>query len=146
MYSYTKNVRIRSINYVVSLPVSDQILSAGDSGKIFLLPDIPGAGGVDRTITLPALAPGLHYIFLNSGLAAVHDWIITGGAGILASTTVRAGVAVLSAGSGTATSIRVVGGTSVIGDCVELYSVGTRWSVRASSGAGAGITIVSICV
>lgn len=126
-------------NYVVSMPVQDQTLSAGDSGKIFLLPDL-GVLGPAHTLTLPALSPGLHYIFLNASMVSAFNWVITSGGNNNTGTLVRVGVAVASAAAAGG-NINIIGGTSVIGDCVEVFSAGTKWCVRATSGAGAGITV-----
>jgi len=123
-------------NYVVSLPPINQTLSAADSGKIFLLPDL----GAAKTITLPALSPGLHYTFLNAALAAAFNWTITSGGNNNTGVLVRVGVVAATAASANG-NINFIGGTSVIGDCVEIFSCGTKWSVRATSGAAAGITV-----
>lgn len=118
-------------NQTVLLPAANVTLSAADSGKIFLLPNLTA----NQTITLPALSPGLHYVFINSALAA-NNWIITSTTAITAGTLIAPGGNPASAAG---TTISFVGGTSLVGDRVEYYSAGTRWSVIASTGVAAGI-------
>jgi len=45
--------------------INDNILTS-ENGRIFLIPVLTG----NRTYTLPAIQPGLHYVFINRALAA----------------------------------------------------------------------------
>ena len=92
----------------------------------------------DRAITLPALAAGLHFVFIN--LALAHNWTVECGGGTINGTLVRVGAAVATAVAAGG-HLNFIGGTSIVGDCVELYCNGLTWSVKANSGAGAGITV-----
>ena len=114
-------------NQPITLTNANYVVSVVDTGKIFLLIDITG----DRTITLPAPVAGLHYIFINLALAAVHNWTVECGAGTVNGVLVRVGVAVATAVAAGG-HINFIGGTSIVGDCVEVYCNGLTWSVGLS--------------
>jgi hypothetical protein len=57
----TTNITNYAVKTVVETVTADKILTAADSGKVFLI----GTDGL--TITLPATALGLKYTFINSG-------------------------------------------------------------------------------
>ena len=119
-------------NYTITLQPTNYTLSAGDSGKIFLLPDL----GADQTITLPAPGAGLHFVFINLSLAAVHNWILTCGtqAQTLGLLIRLAAAPLVATASGATGHINFIG-TSIAGDCT-----GTAWSIRATRSAAGGIT------
>lgn len=121
-------------NQTITLPDTSIPLSASDTGKVFLIPALTA----NRTYTLPPVAPGLHFVFINTALAA-NNAIIQGPNNLLQGVLIRTGVAVATA-VGANEQINFVGGTSVVGDRAEYYCDGVRWSVTAYSNAGAGIT------
>lgn len=121
-------------NEVLELPDNNYQILEKDNGKVFCIMDLTGA----VEYTLPAIQPGLHYVFINRALAA-NNAIIEGGAGNVKGVLIRAGVATATA-AGANGRINFIGGTSVVGDRAEFYCDGVQWSVTAFSAAGAGIT------
>src|SRR5690348_12626910 len=108
------SVRVQT-NQALILPDADYNVTEADTGKIFLIPNITGT----RTLNLPALYPGLHYIFINRNLVA-NDLRITGGAASMTGVLINEGDNPTSAAGSRVNFI----GTSLPGDCVELYCTG----------------------
>ena len=50
-------------NQIVKLPYANTAINIADSGKIFITPQTVGAAAV--IYTLPTVAEGLHYRFIN---------------------------------------------------------------------------------
>ena len=114
-------------NQTVQLTDASTTINEADTGKIFLIPTLT----VARTYTLPAVAPGLHYKFINNTAAG-----ILGAAGIIAGTVVYGALLNVTpavvAKTGQA-SCRFLT-ASVKGDYIDCICDGTRWSVSGMSG------------
>ena len=117
-------------NQTIQLPDAAYTVNAADTGKIFLVPTLTAAG---RTFTLPAVAAGLRYRFINNPAAAtlVGPGIISGGG-----TTVHGALLnvtpVVVAKTGQA-SCRFLA-ASVKGDYIDVMCDGTNWNVSGMSG------------
>lgn len=117
--------------------ITTRVLTAVDSGKTF---GLALAGGF--TVTLPALAAGLFFRFIVE--------ISPTTAYIIASTELDNLVGVGAAADGLAVTVQAgfvadqvnfVANTAIIGDAVEICSVGTAgWSARALVAVGGGVT------
>jgi len=112
-------------------------LTPQDTGKIILLNAAVGQG---VTVTLPALAAGLHYRFQSmvAGATLAHDVAIRGVAannisGIL---TIVGADPVAKTG---ATSVTFTTAACAIGDAVELYCDGVQWSCLGYSSVAGGL-------
>jgi len=128
-------------NQTVLLPDSAYTVSAADTGKIMLVSTVTG----DRTITLPAAAPGLHYRFINKAPGALGGNVIVQGAaaGLLNGLIIQLGAAVAATRSLAVTaalSMTFVTAVSVKGDHMDFYCDGTNWSVSAMTSVLGGIT------
>ncbi len=136
-------------NQVVSIPsVAAYAVSISDTGKIMMLPQT--VAGVAIAITLPAVAPGLHYRFINGSPliaaaaitiaaagAIIHGQIIQGPTNGV-SYTPAAGLTTLSL------AIGVVGPPatgSIKGDYADFYSDGVLWYLQAASSRILSMTI-----
>ena len=110
-------------------------LTEGDSGKVFTI----DADGSAFDITLPANATvGWHATFLMADVHGSQDVsIVAATSDTIEGVLVDASPTNMSA----ADKITFVGGTSVLGDQVEIVSTdGTTWFARSFSGANGGIT------
>ena len=119
--------------------ITTRVLTAADSGKIF---GLALAGGF--TVTLPALAAGLRYTFIVE-VSPTTAYIIASAEGdnisLNGGASDGAAVVIDSAGF-TADQVNLVANLSIIGDRVEVASVGTAgWAASAIVRAGAGVTI-----
>lgn len=116
------------------------VITAAESGKVFFL-----SHATEFASTLPAPAAGLNYKFFVADAPESADYtIVTAGAPdqILAGQVFcNAGTDEDSEAAATATTITFVGGTSVIGDSVDVWSDGTSWFARGFCNATGGITI-----
>ena len=124
-------------NQIVRLPYINSNIGVADTGKVMLTPQT--AGAVDVIYTLPTLAPGLHYRFINSAPAAldgtvrinatsIHGNIINGPVG---------GVELKEISGDT--QMVFVTGTSVLGDFLDFICDGTNWYVEGRSSVSGGI-------
>ncbi len=109
-------------------------VSAADTGKLFLL----GVQGQALTITLPALASGLHYRFQVLAPVLGFNIIITSVAAIMNGLLCIA--AANPAAVTASVSLTVTTAASLVGDFVDCYCDGVQWSLIAGSGAVGGIT------
>ena len=115
-------------------------VSAADTGKIFLV----GVQGQALTITLTALAAGLHYRFQTTvggaALAALVRIRGVGGANIYGTLAIVGATPVYIKAQ---THVQFVSAATpcAIGDFVELYCDGVQWSAFGSSGLAGGMSI-----
>lgn len=117
-------------------------VSASDTGKIFILPQTTvGVGAV--TLTLPALASGLHYRFIN-GSAAVSAATVS----ITATAAVLFGQAVMGPVGGVAllpisanTTLNFVTAVTLKGDYADYYCDGTNWYITANARTAGSFTV-----
>ena len=125
-------------NQAITLPnQAAYAVSETDTGKMFLI-SIQGAA---QTITLPALAAGLHYRFqtpiagapitANVGIRAVAANNVSGVLSIVGATP----VAITGQ-----TTITFTTANCAIGDFLECYCDGTQWSVFGMSSVAGGLT------
>jgi hypothetical protein len=137
VYTWMQAVNGPSSAPVVVTDAATYTVSASDSGKLHVVPDLTA----DITIKLPAEAAGLHYKFIYGGAAAdAQDWLITSesdtnyfvGGGLHVDSDAGAGadecVPVFSDGNSNSklTVLTPQGGTFV-----ELWCDGTKWYVNA---------------
>ncbi len=128
-------------NQVILLPYINTTISTVDSGKFLITPQTTGAAAV---YTLPAVAMGLHYRFINGAPAALNGSVqinTPAAATILNGSVVggpTGGVALLAVVDGT--QIRFLTAVSELGDFIDLTCDGTYWYVDARTQAGGGIT------
>ena len=116
--------------------ITTKVLTAADSGKSFFL---TLAGGF--TVTLPAPALGLNYLFIVA-VAPTTSYIITtnGSANILfGMTEERAGTAGVAGAS--KNTFNFVANQSIIADWVEFRSDGTNWYYHGMTNIAAGNTV-----
>lgn len=125
---------------------------AYENGKTFTLPANNSGGHLDITLPSPATV-GLKFRFVMIANNAGHNWIITStGANMILKLTELAtitsdagGVLTVSttfarnAGNTYTTATLTTG--SLIGDCVEIVSDGSRWVGTGLTGAVGGITV-----
>ncbi len=108
-----------------SLKADDYIVTAAESGTVF------GMATDAKEFTLPAVAAGLTYTFVNTGAADNNLVDISIADGVISGTfTLAASVVEVSV----ATTIRNTKTGSVKGDSVTLTSDGTGWFITASTG------------
>ncbi len=112
--------------------------SSVDTGKLFLI----GIQGQALTITLPALAAGLHYRFQTAvgGVAMAFDVIVRAVAA-----TNLSGLLCIAANNPAAITAQtsctfVAAAPCAVGDFVDCYCDGVQWSVIACSSLAGGIT------
>jgi hypothetical protein len=116
------------------------VIAASESGTVFFLND-----ATEFASTLPAPAAGLHFTFIVTGAPAGADYTITTNAGA----NIILGMVVASTGgdedsetSGCDT-ISFVGGTSTVGDKVDVYCDGTNWFAYGICDAAGAITLTT---
>ncbi len=119
--------------------ITTRVLTAADSGKIF---GLALAGGF--TVTLPALAGGLHFKFIIE-VSPTTAYIIASAEGdnlSIVGAAADGNAIVVNSASFNADQINLVANTAIIGDTVEVTSVGTvGWSATALVAVGGGVTI-----
>jgi len=116
------------------------VIASNESGTVYFLND-----ATEFASTLPAVAAGLHYTFIVTGAPSGADYTITTDSSanvILGQVYCNAGTDEDSETSGCDT-ISFVGGTSVVGDRVELYCNGTNWFAYGFCNATGGITLTT---
>jgi len=128
-------------NQIVLLPLVSITINASDSGKILMTPQT--AGAVTFVYTLPTLAPGLHYRFINSAPLALNGSVqINAQAGTLYGQVITGptnGVGFLAVTG--STQIRFLTAKSILGDFINLTCDGTNWYVEAISSVAGAITV-----
>ena len=125
-------------NQVVNIPNQPAYnVLESDTGKIHSCPQTTLVVG-DITITLPPVAPGLYYRFINSSpAAAVANVIIKGNvAGLINGLAIDFTNGIIMANS---TNIKFVSAKSVKGDYIELICDGVIWSCFGRSSVLDGI-------
>ena len=123
--------RARRVTQALS---ADTTLTAGDSGKTFLL-DSPG-----EVITLPAVSDGVNYRFVCDTAVITTDWTIINGADVMYGSAEVAGAIVACAAKDV---ITLVATKFLPGDWVALESDGTNWYVSGSTVTTAGCTFTT---
>jgi hypothetical protein len=118
--------------------ITTRLLTAADSGKIF---GLALAGGF--TVTLPALAAGLRFKFIIE-ISPTTAYIITSAEGtnisLVGAATDGAAITIADAGFA-ATHVNLVANAAIIGDMVDVVSVGTAgWAANATVGVHTGVT------
>lgn len=121
--------------------ITTRVLTAADSGKVF---GLALAGGF--TVTLPALAAGLSFFFVVE-VAPTTAYILlsaeggTGNISLVGGAANGAAVVINSAGF-TGLQVNLVANLAIIGDVVEVLSVGTAgWAAWSLVSVGGGVTI-----
>lgn len=115
-------------NQTIQLTDSNATISKFDTGKIFFVPTLTA----NRTYTLPAVAPGLHYRFINNTGAATMAFagIISGGGTTVVGAMLNSTPVVVTK-TGVA-SCRFLA-ASVKGDYIDCVCDGTSWNVSGMS-------------
>ena len=121
-------------NQVITLSTATPLtISTADTGKFILVPGQAGA----QIINLPALAPGLTYRFIKTGIAAAGSSAITPITAVIQGQTNSA-----------ATFAAAVNGASVtfaaassMGDMVEMYCDGVNWNIKGNSKTALGMSV-----
>ena len=132
---YGAGTSVGGAKRIVESITAAKTLVEGDSGKVFAIDADSGA----YDITLPANATtGWSATFLMADVHGSNDIdIVAATADTIEGVLVDASPTNMSA----ADKITFVGGTSVLGDQVEIVSTdGTTWFARSFSGANGGIT------
>jgi hypothetical protein len=129
-------------NQIVNLPNANLAISAADTGKTMLFTTLTGA----RTYTLPALAAGLHYRFINKAPGALGASAIiqgSGGAGnaLLNGVLLKGGV--VCAAVTARSAVNFITGSSVKGDFLDCYCDGVQWSVLGSGRVTGAFTLTA---
>ena len=135
--TFSSTVTYRNKTEVVA---AANVITADESGSVFFLND-----ATEFASTLPAPAAGLNFRFIVSAAPAGADYTITTNAGanvILGQVYCNAGTDEDSETSGCDT-ISFIGGTSVVGDMVEVYCDGTNWFAYGFCNATGGITMTT---
>lgn len=114
--SITRPYLLKAANYTVL---------AAESGTIF------GMATNAKTFTLPTVAEGLFYTFVNVGGAANNNIIIDSDAAEIFGTFTLAGTIVIADAETILTNTQ---GSSIKGDSVTLVSDGTAWFIIGSTG------------
>ena len=121
-------------NQCVTLSTATPLtISASDTGKFILVPGQAGA----QIINLPALAPGLTYRFIKTGIANAGSSVITPITAVIQGQINSA-----------ANFSPVVNGLSVtfaasssMGDLVEMYCDGVNWNIKGVSKTALGVSV-----
>ena len=114
-------------NYVQSITASTT-LTAGDSGKVFTV-------ATDAlVITLPAVAAGLKFTFVNTGADANNIITISPESTDAIWGTITLAASVVDLGGVDNKDLILTKSTSIKGDSATLVSDGTDWYVTASTG------------
>ncbi len=129
-------------NQPINLPNANLAISAADTGKTMLFTTLTGA----RTYTLPALAAGLHYRFINMAPAALGASAIIMGSGgpgnaLLNGVLLKGGVvpAVVVGRS----AVNFITAQSVKGDFLDCHCDGVQWSVFGSGRTTGAFTVTA---
>ena len=120
-------------NQTILLPDTAYTVSAQDTGKIFLIDTVTAA----RTINLPPVSPGLHYVFINKAAGVLGGNIrITGGANSMY------GLLLLGVGAGPVANaaINFITTISVKGDRLDIICDGVQWSSIATAAVNGAFT------
>jgi len=129
-------------NEAVLLANANATINASDSGRIHFTPQTAGAANI--TLTLPAVAAGLHYRFINGAGGALSGSVIIAGAaanllrGVILQGPINAPLSVSVTNS---SNIRFVTAASLQGDFIDLYCDGTNWYVHAMTAIAVAITV-----
>lgn len=133
---------LRTVGNSLSTITAARVLTAADSGGVFLVTPPVGAG-VPYAITLPTPpGPGLHYTFFMNTAGGSNVTFISavGGANSFIG-TIQIDAATAPCVAGSSTTLTAVAGSSVLGDCIEVFSISsTVYGVRAIASTGGGIT------
>lgn len=134
-------------NQVITLADTNNVISAADTGKTFLVPTNAGAAPTIRTITLPAGQLGLRYRFIlnaSAGVATNAINITTGAAGGLRGVLLTANSTVpVVAANTNVTFIGAAGAAAAQpGDYIDVCCISaTQWSVMGGSQVNGGIGV-----
>lgn len=131
---------LRTIGNSPVVITAARVLTALDSGGVFLVT----AGATAFAITLPTPpGAGLHYtFFMNTAGASNVTFISAVGGNNSFIGTIQIDGATIPCAAGTSTTLTAVNGSSVLGDCIEVFSVSsTVYGVRAIASGAGGITI-----
>jgi hypothetical protein len=135
--NYTSNGYQRDRKEVDTIAAATT-LTAGDSGKTFILDAAAGA-----IVTLPALAPGLNFKFVVGLAFATTPWVIDSAegdniSGFIADMGSTPAVVVAAAED----QINFVESAETVGDWVEFIadSGNSQWLVSGACAANGGIT------
>lgn len=121
-------------NQPVLLPDAAANISSADTGKLMIINTVNGA----RTYTLPAVAPGLHYHFVNKAPAALGANVtLDCGVGLVNGILSIVGATPVAVTANQ--NIRFLTAATVKGDSVDLYCDGTNWSVFGASSVVGGL-------
>ncbi len=115
-------------------------VSPADTGKTIML-RIMSQG---CTITLPALAAGLHYRIQTpvAGAALAFDVAVTASAGLLLNGVITfPGATPVAVTDNTSITFLTAGTPCAIGDSIDCYCDGTRWSVLGYSRLNGGLAV-----
>ncbi len=119
--------------------ITTRVLTAADTGKTF---GLALAGGF--TVTLPALAAGLYFKFIIE-VSPTTAYIIASAEGdniSLVGAAADGNAVVINSAGFSADQVNLVANLAIIGDKVDISSVGTAgWAASALVGVGAGVTI-----
>jgi hypothetical protein len=134
---------LRTIGNSSAVITAARVLTALDSGGVFLVTP-PAGSGVPYAITLPTPpGPGLHYTFFMNTAGGSNVTFISavGGANSFIG-TIQIDGATIPCPVGGSTTLTAVAGSSVLGDCIEVFSISsTVYGVRAIASTAGGITI-----
>ena len=141
-----KNDHLAGQKRTVEALSSAKTLTAADSGKVFTLDSDGGA----FAITLPTATSAAEGAALMGFTVTVVDYDISGNnvtivRGDTSNDAITGGACSIADGAAAGITvgsnvITFVGGTSVVGDRVEVISDGTTWQCITHSGANGGIT------
>jgi hypothetical protein len=120
-------------NQAITLPDSVYTVSAADTGKLFLVPVL----AVNRVVTLPAVAVGLHFRFLATA-TLTHTATITA-AGLVNGVLLNNNAGATTLVAKNAANSAVMTATAVLGDHVDVYCDGVAWHVSGMSSVAAGL-------
>jgi hypothetical protein len=132
MATYYSNDVERALADVETITAA-QTLTAGDSGKVFILDAAAGA-----TVTLPSLAAGLRFKFFVGAAFATSNWVIASAEGDnITGNLIVNGAAVPAAAED---QINFVNSAETVGDFIELYADSGNsqwlvWGIGNSTGA-----------
>ena len=121
-------------NQVITLSTATPLtISAADTGKFILVPGQAGA----QIINLPALAPGLTYRFIKTGIAAAGSSIITPVTAVIHG-QINSGVHFSPVVNGASATFAAA---SSMGDMLEMYCDGVNWNIKGFSKTALGMSV-----